>query len=209
MSFKFRKHQRIKSPAEFQEVYKNRQWGNTRCLTFNAQSISTLDTCTLETSTLENPASQNNSDNLNQANHTNQLGVTVSKKVSKLAVRRNQLKRLVREFYRHNQHEIANTKLVVTVKPAARDISNQEMAAELQELWIKLKKWRRWADHQEKPLSRKPENCKPKNRKSENRKPKNPKALSWQMFHNSYHDFSKVRRHKWKRLLTYYFGFTT
>ncbi len=126
MSFRFRKHQRIKSPDEFKHVYNNKQWGNTRLLTFNALSTALID------------------------DKPNQLGVTVSKKVSKLAVRRNLLKRLVREFYRQHQHEIIATQLVITVKPAARNASNQEITEQLQELWVKLKKWRRWSDHQEK-----------------------------------------------------------
>lgn len=125
MSFKFRKHQRIKSPAEFKQVYNNKQWGNTRLLTFNALSTASTES------------------------KPNQFGVTVSKKVSKLAVRRNTLKRLVREFYRQHQHQILDTQLVITVKPAARTVSNQDLVEDLQELWVKLKKWRRWSDHQE------------------------------------------------------------
>lgn len=128
MSFKLRKQQRIKSPSQFKQVYNNKQWGNTRLLTFNALSTSVT------------------------AGELNQLGVTVSKKVSKLAVRRNQLKRLVKEFYRTHQHEIDSTLLVITVKPTARQVSNQEFVQDLEELWPKVKKWRRWANHQEKPL---------------------------------------------------------
>lgn len=123
MSFNFRKAQRIKSPAEFKDVYANKQWGNTRLLTFNVLSIT----------------------------GTSQLGVTVSKKVSKLAVRRNQLKRLIKEFYRHNQHQLENAKVVITVKPGARQASNDEIRQELDELWAKLMKWQRWNRHQTKP----------------------------------------------------------
>ncbi len=126
VAFKYRKHQRIKSPAQFKQVYNNRQWGNTRLLTFNALS------------------------DLSLVDGVSQLGVTVSKKVSKLAVRRNHLKRLVREFYRHHQNELEQTKVVITVKPGARDASNQEINAELVELWAKLLKWQRWNYHQRK-----------------------------------------------------------
>ncbi len=121
MSFKLRKHQRLKSPEEFKLVYGNKQWGNTRLLTFNVLSVT----------------------------QESQLGVTVSKKVSKLAVRRNELKRIVREFYRHKKAELVAAKLVITVKPAARNASNGEVRAELEELWVKLLKWQRWNSHQQ------------------------------------------------------------
>ncbi len=75
----------------------------------------------------------------------------MSKKVSKLAVRRNQLKRLIKEFYRHNQHQLENAKVVITVKPGARQASNDEIRQELDELWAKLMKWQRWNRHQTKP----------------------------------------------------------
>ncbi len=120
--FGLRKCQRLKSPAHFKRVYNNKQWGNTRLLTFNVLSVE----------------------------HRSQLGVTVSKKVSKLAVRRNHLKRQVREFYRHHQHQLHNAEVVITVKPAARDASNQEVQQELSELWVKLLKWQRWSQHQAK-----------------------------------------------------------
>lgn len=125
MAFRLRNQQRLKSPNEFKLVYSNKQWGNTRLLTFNALSV----------------------------DHESQLGVTVSKKVSKLAVRRNTLKRIVREFYRHNQHELNNTKLVITVKPAARNVDNETLRAELSDLWNKVLKWQRWNAHQQKRIS--------------------------------------------------------
>lgn len=120
----FRKHQRVKSPDEFKLVYKNKQWGNTRLLTFNILSDESLP------------------------DDVSQLGVTVSKKVSKLAVRRNQLKRVVREFYRHKHHELKHAKLIITLKPAARNVTNNEIRSELDDLWGKILKWQRWHNHQ-------------------------------------------------------------
>lgn len=120
MAYKFRKHQRLKSPADFKRVYNNKQWGNTRLLTFNAMAHE----------------------------QQSQLGVTISKRVSKLAVRRNQLKRLAREFYRHKQNELINTQLVITFKPAANKADNDEIRSELALLWKKVLKWQRWHKHQ-------------------------------------------------------------
>ena len=117
---RFQRNQRILTPAQFKFVYANKQWGNTKMLTFNA----------LYDEKLKHKASK--------------LGVTVSKKVSKLAVRRNHIKRLIREFYRHNQSQLKATQVVITAKPAAKVASNEEINAELQELWSKLMKWQRW-----------------------------------------------------------------
>jgi len=120
VSYSFRKTQRIKKPAEFQQVYKNRQWGNTECFTFNVLAVDSIS----------------------------QLGVTVSKKVSKLAVRRNHIKRLVKEYYRLHQSDLKAAKLVITVKPAAKNKENPELWNELEQLWAKLMKWQRWHQHQ-------------------------------------------------------------
>ena len=120
----FPKTQRLLTPAQFQRVYANKQWGNTRLLTFNVLYDAELK---------EQPS---------------KLGITVSKKVSKLAVRRNLLKRLIREFYRHKQHELTRARLIITVKPAASAVSNEDLLQELTELWTKLMKWQRWNQHQ-------------------------------------------------------------
>jgi len=136
MAYKFRKNrfqrnQRILSPSHFKRVYSNKQWGNTKMLTFNALYDESL------------------------VDQTSKLGVTVSKKVSKLAVRRNHIKRLIREFFRHNHEQLKATQLVITAKPPAKAASNQEINAELKELWTKLMKWQRWNAKQNlKPDSR-------------------------------------------------------
>jgi len=139
--FKFRKQQRIKSPAEFKHVYNNKQWGNTRLLTFNALFVEQANVEQAGVETVKLQPQQRSQPSASQ------LGVTVSKKVSKLAVRRNQLKRLVREFYRQHASELHQTKLVITVKPAARVASNEEIRQELGELWAKVLKWQRWNAH--------------------------------------------------------------
>lgn len=111
--------QRLKKPAQFQTVYKSKQWGGSRHFTFNVLA----------------------QDEINQHGV---LGATVSKKVSKLAVDRNRIKRQIREFYRLRQHDINNADLVITAKPSCNNASDAERYASLDELWTKVLKWQRW-----------------------------------------------------------------
>ncbi len=73
------------------------------------------------------------SDNLPLA----RLGVVVSKKVSKLAVRRNRIKRLMREVFRCKSHPLGFD-FVVIAKPAANTVDNVRLQKELHFLWKKL-----------------------------------------------------------------------
>lgn len=66
------------------------------------------------------------------------LGVVVSKKVSKKAVVRNHIKRLVRENFRQQQSLMA-LDYVVIAKAEAVLISNQQLSKELDFLWRKIK----------------------------------------------------------------------
>lgn len=75
------------------------------------------------------------------------LGVTVSKKVSKRAVDRNRIKRVVKEFYRHNKADLNLAHLVITAKANSASATNVELNQSLQELWVKLMKWQRWHSH--------------------------------------------------------------
>nr|WP_189401766.1 ribonuclease P protein component [Arenicella chitinivorans] len=109
----------MKKPAEFHHVYQNKQWGNSRLFSFNV---------------VARPASV----------ATARLGVTVSKKVSKSAVSRNQIKRLIKEFYRINQHDLMAVDLVITAKPPCANASQLERWSDLQALWGKLLGWQRW-----------------------------------------------------------------
>jgi len=107
--------QRLKKPADYQRVYKSKQWGTSPHFTFNVQAA---DEC--------------------------RLGVTVSKKVSKLAVSRNRIKRQIKEFYRANQSDLRSAHLVVTAKPSCQRASDEDRNQSLIELWSKLLKWQRW-----------------------------------------------------------------
>jgi len=119
--------QRLKKPSEYQEVYISKQWGNSPHFSFNVLA----------------------------SNSVSKLGVTVSKKVSKLAVDRNAIKRQIKEFYRHKKKELQNASLVITAKPSSNRVNSGERLASLEELWVKVLKWQRWRARQSSEPSKK------------------------------------------------------
>lgn len=66
-------------------------------------------------------------------------GMVVSKKVSKLAVRRNRIKRLMRDYYRCHSSP-RGFDLVLIAKPEANRADNSQLRRELTYLWGKLNK---------------------------------------------------------------------
>jgi len=127
MSLRLSSSQRLKKPSQFQAVYKSRQWGGSRHYTFN---VLAHDSAQLDHNA---PAI---------------LGVTVSKKVSKLAVDRNRIKRQIREFYRLRQSQLNDADIVITAKPSCHKASDEERLKSLEELWVKVMKWQRWHHRQ-------------------------------------------------------------
>lgn len=125
-SYSLSAFQRLKKPEQFQTVYKSKQWGGSKHYTFNVLAQNELD------------------DNRGHG----VLGVTVSKKVSKLAVDRNRIKRQIRDYYRLRQHDIDNADLVITAKPSCKKASDAERYESLDELWGKILKWQRWHKRQ-------------------------------------------------------------
>ena len=66
------------------------------------------------------------------------LGITVTRKVGG-AVRRNKIKRLIREYFRCHRHLISGTwDINVVVKREAADLSSQEIFSSLQNIFERI-----------------------------------------------------------------------
>ncbi len=63
------------------------------------------------------------------------LGVTVSKKVDKRAVGRNRIKRVAREFFRHERQHLPPGDYVLLVQPGAKLLANNELRGQLRPLF--------------------------------------------------------------------------
>jgi len=135
--FTLTKHQRLKSPSDFQRVYQSKQWGGSKHFTFNVLAIGVGATEITSDSAVKEEFDRS------------LLGVAVSKKVSKRAVDRNRIKRQVREFFRHHQAELDRASLVITAKPSCLKASDEQRKESLLELWNKVMKWQRWHQHQQ------------------------------------------------------------
>lgn len=68
----------------------------------------------------------------------NRLGMAIAKKRVKLAVQRNRMKRLVRESFRLNQHNLPAVDLVVMVKSGIDKLDNEEINKQLEKIWRKI-----------------------------------------------------------------------
>ena len=75
----------------------------------------------------------------NELNHP-RVGITVAKKNVRRACDRNRLKRLIRESFRLNQHNMPNIDIVVVVKKGLNVRDNQAIHTLLNKQWIKLSK---------------------------------------------------------------------
>jgi len=67
------------------------------------------------------------------------LGLAISKRVSKRAVDRNRLKRLVRESFRRVRQELPAMDLMVMARDLATGLPGPELLAELDGLWKRLR----------------------------------------------------------------------
>ena len=66
------------------------------------------------------------------------LGLAISKRVSKRAVERNRIKRLVRESFRRARLDLPPIDLVVMAREAATAVPGAELLVELDALWRRL-----------------------------------------------------------------------
>ena len=68
------------------------------------------------------------------------VGFVASKKVSKKAVVRNKLKRIMRQSARLKGQQISGFKTVVIAKFNAGDVANSKLFIDLDKLWVKLER---------------------------------------------------------------------
>ena len=73
----------------------------------------------------------------NELGHA-RLGLAISKRVSKRAVERNRIKRLVRESFRRVRHQLPAVDLMVMARELAAGVPGAELLRELDGMWEKL-----------------------------------------------------------------------
>jgi len=66
------------------------------------------------------------------------LGLTVAKRYVKRANQRNRIKRVVRDSFRLNQHNIPHLDIVVLVRNGVMEMENAELNKLIEKLWRKL-----------------------------------------------------------------------
>jgi ribonuclease P protein component len=66
------------------------------------------------------------------------LGLAISKRVSKRAVERNRIKRLLRESFRRIRHRLPAVDLMVMAREQAAGVAGPELLIEIDGLWKKL-----------------------------------------------------------------------
>jgi ribonuclease P protein component len=66
------------------------------------------------------------------------VGLVIAKKHIKLAVDRNRVKRLIRESFRHNQHQLIKIDAIVLSRNGLADIGNPAIYEMLNQLWKKI-----------------------------------------------------------------------
>jgi ribonuclease P protein component len=66
------------------------------------------------------------------------MGLTVAKRYVKRANQRNRIKRVIRDSFRLNQHDIPHLDIVVLVRNGVMEMENAEINKLIEKLWRKL-----------------------------------------------------------------------
>lgn len=116
VTYEFNRESRLLTPGQFQYVF-------TKPIRFGSRHFTILITPT----------------NLSEdSDKNNRLGLAIAKKRVKLAVQRNRIKRIIRESFRLNQHELPAIDMVVMVKSGIDQLDNKEINQELEKVWRKI-----------------------------------------------------------------------
>ena len=71
--------------------------------------------------------------------HNNRIGITVSKKVGN-AIERNRIKRIIREYFRHNKENIPGPKDInIIARKGLASLANRQIFEKLDKLFAKIK----------------------------------------------------------------------
>jgi len=116
VTYEFNRESRLLTPGHFQSVFK-------KPIRFGSSHFTILIT----PSNLPNDSSK-----------SNRLGLAIAKKRVKLAVQRNRIKRIIRESFRLNQHNLPPIDMVVMVKSGIDKLDNQEINQQLSKIWRKI-----------------------------------------------------------------------
>ncbi len=68
------------------------------------------------------------------------LGLAIAKKSAKRAVDRNRIKRLLRESFRNKQHQLPPIDIIAMCRPAAVQLSNEQILRQLEKQWRYMQK---------------------------------------------------------------------
>jgi len=107
-SYRFQRHQRLLKPADYQFVFEKAYKSGDKYFTLLVR--------------------------LNELTQA-RLGLIIAKKRIKQAVKRNRIKRLVRESFRHHQHQLAGLDCIVMVKNDIAQADNQTLQEALTRHW--------------------------------------------------------------------------
>ena len=110
--FGFSKQKRLLKPAEFQRVFAQ---ANLKASTRNLLLLAAPN-------------------NLKHA----RVGFTISKKQVRLAVQRNRIKRIIREYFRLHCDEMPSIDIIVLAKKGFDGLSNDDIYNGFGSLWLKL-----------------------------------------------------------------------
>ena len=110
-SYQFNRELRLLTPDHFKTVF-------SKATRFHSQHFTVL----IRTNTVEH----------------SRVGFAIAKKRIKLAVQRNRIKRLVRESFRLNQHELPTVDMVIMAKSGIEQLDNQAITQQIEKIWRKI-----------------------------------------------------------------------